>query len=73
MIKAKEIIIDELNEQMHPERVEDVIFWALESYASSIEEADTWGNYIAYAIVQRIKEEEKKARQTMKNKKYKVQ
>ena len=60
MIKAKEIIIDELNEQMHPEQVEDVIFWALESYASSIEEADTWGKHIAYAIVQRIKEEEKK-------------
>lgn len=24
---AKEILIDELNEDMHPEKVEDVIFW----------------------------------------------
>ena len=59
MVKAKEILIDELNEQMHPERVEDVIFWALESYAKSKPEDDTWGKHIAYAIVQRIKEEEK--------------
>ena len=30
MSKAKEILLDELNEQGHPEKVEDVIFWALE-------------------------------------------
>lgn len=57
-MEVREIILDELNEQMHPERVEDVIFWALESYAKSKTEYDTWGKCIAYAIVQRIKEAE---------------
>lgn len=27
MTTAKKILLDELNEQAHPERVEDVIFW----------------------------------------------
>ena len=58
MNKAKEIILDELDEQMHPEKVEDVIFWALEYYASR--KKGTWGECVAYWIVQRIKEAEKK-------------
>lgn len=55
--KAKEILLDELNEQTHPEKVEDVIFWALEYYAES-EPKGTWGRTIAYAIKERILEEE---------------
>ena len=58
MITAKKILLDELNEQAHPERVEDVIFWALEHYAKS-EPKGTWGRIIAYAIKERILEAEK--------------
>jgi hypothetical protein len=50
---AKKIILDELNEQSHPERVEDVIFWALEYYCENRKHG-TWGETIAYAIKQRI-------------------
>ena len=60
MNKAKEIILDELDEQMHPERVEDVIFWALEHYVNRKE--GTWGECVAYWIVQRIKEAERDIR-----------
>lgn len=60
MSKAKEIILDELDEQMHPERVEDVIFWALEHYVNRKE--GTWGECVAYWIVQRIKEAERDLR-----------
>lgn len=49
--------LDELNEQSHPEKVEDVIFWALEHYANT--EPRTWGRTIAYAIKERILEAEK--------------
>ena len=58
MTTAKIILLDELNEQAHPERVEDVIFWALEHYAKS-EPKGTWGRIIAYAIKERILEAEK--------------
>jgi hypothetical protein len=54
---AKEILIEELNEDMHPEKVEDVIFWALEYYVKHRRNG-TWGETIAYAIVERIKEAE---------------
>ena len=60
MITAKEILLDELTEQGHPEQVEDVIFWALESYAKS-EPKGTWGRVVAYAIKERIVEAEKGA------------
>ena len=56
MSKAKEVLLFELDEQMHPERVEDVIFWALEHYANRNE--GTWGELIAYSIVKRIQEAE---------------
>ena len=52
---AKRVILDELRENTHPEAVEDVIFWALEHYAKPSE--GTWGESIAYCIVNRIKEE----------------
>lgn len=58
MTTAKKILLDELNEQGHPEQVENVIFWALEHYANS-EPKGTWGRTIAYAIKERILEVEK--------------
>jgi len=57
-MNAKQILLDELKEQSHPEKVEDVIFWALEHYAQS-EPKGTWGRTIAYAIKERILESEK--------------
>jgi len=54
---AKHIISDELEENAHPEKVEDVIFWALEYYADNYPQP-TWGKTIAKSIVSRIKEEE---------------
>ena len=59
MSKAKEILLNELEEQAHPEKVEDVIFWALEAYHKKDRKNRTWGQIIAYAIVERIKEAEK--------------
>ena len=57
---AKQILLDELSEQAHPEKVEDVIFWALEHYANNPPEGvSTWGGAIAYAIKERILEAEK--------------
>lgn len=58
MSLAKEIILNELEEQMHPEKVEDVIFWALEYYCENRKEG-SWGEAIAYAIKQRILDAEK--------------
>lgn len=58
MTTAKKILLGELNEQTHPEKVENVIFWALEHYANS-EPKGTWGRTIAYAIKERILEAEK--------------
>ena len=58
MNKAKEVILDELEEQGHPEYVEDVIFWALEYYYKN-RKRGTWGEVIASCIVQRIKEAER--------------
>lgn len=55
---AKKILLDELKEQSHPERVGDVIFWALEHYANS-EPKGTLGRAIAYSIKERILEAEK--------------
>ena len=53
---AKDIILDELNENIHPEKVEDVIFWALEYYAKT--QDNTMGRLVAASIVSRIKEAE---------------
>jgi len=54
-------IIRQLHEQEHPEKVEDVIFWALEHYAKS-ELKGTLGRIVASSIVQSIKDEEKRIR-----------
>ncbi|MTB53060.1 hypothetical protein [Lewinella sp. W8] len=58
---AKAVILDELEENVHPEKVEDVIFWALDHYWQSTDPEHgkhTWGRTIARYIVDRIKEEE---------------
>jgi len=56
---AKDVILDEISENSHPEKVEDVIFWALKYYADNFPNP-TWGKIIASAIVARISEEEAK-------------
>ena len=56
---AKDVILDEILEDSHPEKVEDVIFWALKYYADNFP-GPTWGKTIASAIVARIIEEEAK-------------
>lgn len=53
---AKKILIEELNENTHPERVEDVIFWALKEYSEKHQK--TWGRVIAYTIIDKIEEKE---------------
>ena len=47
---AKKVLLDELQEQLHTERVEDVISWALEYYAENKAES-THGKAIAYCII----------------------
>lgn len=54
---AKQIILEELEENTHPEKVEDVIFWALEYYAKNFPDP-TFGKSIASAIVSRINDAE---------------
>lgn len=53
---AEKILIEELNENTHPELVEDVIFWALKEYSKKEEPSN--GSMVAYAIVHRIKDAE---------------
>lgn len=67
MTIAKQILLEELEEQVHMEPVENVIFWALEHYANS-EPKGTWCRRVAYAIMQRIKDAEaKQAKQETTN------
>lgn len=54
---AKRVILEQLDEQPHPELVENVIFWALEHYAKRGQ--GTWGETIASAIIAEILDEEK--------------
>lgn len=56
---AKKVLLYELEEQMHPVPVEDVIFWALEFYAEN-KKGEIWGKTIANTIKARILEKEKK-------------
>jgi len=55
---SKQILMEELNNNEHPEKVEDVIYWALEYYCENRKKG-TWGETIAYAIKQRILDAEK--------------
>lgn len=57
---AKQILLEELDEQGHLEQVEDVIFWALEFYVKNFDQP-TWGRTIAYSIKERILEAKNKA------------
>lgn len=59
MTIAKEILLDELNEQTHPINVEDVIFWALEAYETNNNTNNSIGKLIAYSIKERILEAER--------------
>lgn len=59
MSKAKEVLLFELDEQSHPERVEDVIYWALKYYYENRKKG-TWGETIAYYLVKTIEEAEGK-------------
>lgn len=61
---AREIILDELIENSHIEKVEDVIYWALEDYFKS---KQSNGSIVAYAIIQRIKEAELKGESDIVN------
>ena len=54
--KCIDILMQELQENTHIERVEDVIFWALEAYSKKEEPSN--GSMVAYAIAQRIKDAE---------------
>lgn len=58
---SRQEIIRQLEDQDHPEKVEDVIFWALDHYAKS-EPKGTLGRIIASSIVQSIKDEEERIR-----------
>ena len=61
MTIAKKVLLDELDQDIHPEKVEDVIFWALEHYAKSKKGLPkTFGVIIAGYLVDRINEEEAK-------------
>ncbi|MDR2223574.1 MAG: hypothetical protein LBE34_12720 [Flavobacteriaceae bacterium] len=56
---AKDILLEELEEQGHLVMVEDVIFWALEFYVQNYDKGKaTSGKAVAYTIVERIKEQE---------------
>lgn len=57
MSKAKEVLLFELDEQMHPARVEDVIYDALNYYYEN-NNNETWNEMIAYSIVKAIEEAE---------------
>ncbi len=54
---SKNIIIDELLENSHIEKVEDVIFWALQAYY--LNNKHTIGSAISFSIINRILESEK--------------
>ena len=54
---AKKILIYELEEQAHEERVEDVFFWALKAFGKSV---STCENKIARQIVDLVEFEERK-------------
>lgn len=55
---AKEILVDELIEQGHPESVESVIYEALEDYYKQYK--STFAGAIAYSICKRIDKGEAK-------------
>jgi len=56
MNTTTKILIDELIEQGHPEKVENVIYHALKDYAANNKQ--TWPGTIASCITQRIEDEQ---------------
>ena len=61
---SRKIILDELIENSHVEKVEDVIFWALEHYFKT---KKSNGTLVAYAIIQRIKDAEREGEEEFLN------
>jgi len=59
---SKSVILKELEEQIHPEKVEDVIFWALKFYSETYPVPNSFGRIIASSIVSNIEETELKER-----------
>lgn len=60
---AKDVILEEMDEQGHPVMVEDVIFWALEFYVHNYDKGfASNGKAVAHSIVRRIKSREGKQR-----------
>jgi hypothetical protein len=53
---TKEILLEELYEQVHPEDVEQVIFLALDYYAQNAAKSQ-WATIVASVLRDRIKEE----------------
>ena len=62
---ARKILIDELIENSHVEKVEDVIFWALDKYQKDMKY--TSGSVVAFSITQRILHAEKHKETTIQN------
>jgi hypothetical protein len=63
---AKKVLLKALKEQPYPVPVENVIFWALEYYATKHE--DTFGKTISYSIKEKILKAEAKAKRLAKAK-----
>ena len=66
MSTSKRVLLEQLDENLHTERVEDVIVWALAYYSGNI--SGTQGSAVAYNLVQTIKlaeaeEREERAKQ----------
>lgn len=51
---SKDFLLEELKEQGHSERVEDVIFWALEAHCKSDTIKNETAKMVATSIVERI-------------------
>jgi len=66
---AKKVLLKALKEQPYPAPVENVIFWALEYYATKPE--DTFGKTISYSIKEKILKAEAKAKRLAKAKQLK--
>ena len=62
---ARKILIDELIENSHIEKVEDVIFWALEAYCE--DRATSGSTVVAFSIKERIKDSEAEGTATLQN------
>lgn len=65
MSKQKKVLIDELIEDSHLQKVEDVIFWALQDYAEKNKGMQS--GVVAFSISQRMIEAEKEETPIIQN------